>query len=110
MRTSRHSLIRPISGMTLGLPKEFFNKLTNPDVERVVAETRSVFEGLGVNFVELSLPHLDYGIAAYYIIAPSEASSNLARYDGVKYGHRAAKFSSMIDMYCRTRGKASGLR
>jgi aspartyl-tRNA(Asn)/glutamyl-tRNA(Gln) amidotransferase subunit A len=101
-------LDKPINGMTLGLPKEFFNKLTNPDVERVVAETRSVFERLGVNFVELSLPHLDYGIAAYYIIAPSEASSNLARYDGVKYGHRAAKFSSMIDMYCRTRAEGFG--
>ncbi len=101
-------LDKPVKGMTLGLPKEFFNKLTNADVERVVAETRSVFGGLGVNFVDLSLPHVDYGIAAYYIIAPSEASSNLARYDGVKYGHRAAKFDSMIDMYCRTRAEGFG--
>lgn len=101
-------LEKPVKGMTLGLPKEFFNKLTNADVEKVIAETQSVFRGLGVSFVDLSLPHLDYGIAAYYIIAPSEASSNLARYDGVKYGHRAAKFDSMIDMYCRTRAEGFG--
>jgi aspartyl-tRNA(Asn)/glutamyl-tRNA(Gln) amidotransferase subunit A len=101
-------LDKPVKGMTLGLPKEFFNKLANPDMERVIAETRSVFERLGVTFVDLSLPHLDYGIAAYYIIAPCEASSNLARYDGVKYGHRAAKFDGMIDMYCKTRAEGFG--
>ncbi len=101
-------LDKPVKGMTLGLPKEFFNKLTNTEVEKVIAETRSVFGGLGVNFVDLSLPHVDYGIAAYYIIAPSEASSNLARYDGVKYGHRAAKFDGTIDMYCRTRAEGFG--
>ncbi|MBI4964933.1 MAG: Asp-tRNA(Asn)/Glu-tRNA(Gln) amidotransferase subunit GatA [Desulfomonile tiedjei] len=98
----------PVKGMTLGLPREFFGKLESPDVERAIAEARSVFEGLGVKFVELSLPYLDYGIAAYYIIAPSEASSNLARYDGVKYGHRAENFSGMIDMYCQTRAEGFG--
>ena len=98
----------PVKGMTLGLPREFFGKLESPDVERAIVEARSVFEGLGVEFVELSLPHLDYGIAAYYIIAPSEASSNLARYDGVKYGHRAEKFGGMIDMYCKTRAEGFG--
>jgi aspartyl-tRNA(Asn)/glutamyl-tRNA(Gln) amidotransferase subunit A len=101
-------LDKPIKGMTLGLPKEFFNKLDNPDVARAISEARKVFEGHGVKFVELSLPHLDYGIAAYYIIAPSEASSNLARYDGVKYGHRAKDFDGMIDMYCRTRAEGFG--
>jgi len=97
-----------LAGMTLGMPREFFSKLDHPDVSRVMAEARQVFEGLGVKFVELSLPHLDYGIAAYYIIAPSEASSNLARYDGVKYGHRAEQFDSMIDMYCQTRAQGFG--
>ncbi len=82
-------LDKPIKGMTLGLPTEFFSKLENEDVAGAIADARRVFEDLEVKFVELSLPHLDYGIAAYYIIAPSEASSNLARYDGVKYGHRA---------------------
>ncbi len=101
-------LEKPTKGMTLGLPKEFFNKLDNPDVERAISDARKVYEDLGVKFVELSLPHLDYGIAAYYIIAPSEASSNLARYDGVKYGHRAKEFDGMIDMYCRTRAEGFG--
>lgn len=101
-------LDKSVKGMTLGLPREFFGKLENEDVARVIADVRKTFEDLGVKFVELSLPHLDYGIAAYYIIAPSEASSNLARYDGVKYGHRAEDFSSMIDMYCRTRAEGFG--
>ncbi|MEJ2716573.1 MAG: Asp-tRNA(Asn)/Glu-tRNA(Gln) amidotransferase subunit GatA [Deltaproteobacteria bacterium] len=101
-------LEKPVRGMTLGLPTEFFSLLDDLDVDRVIREAREVFESLGVTFVELSLPHLDYGIAAYYIIAPSEASSNLARYDGVKYGHRAETYDSMIDMYCRTRAEGFG--
>lgn len=101
-------LDKPVKGMTLGLPREFFSKLENRDVERVMAETRKVLGGLGVKFVDLSLPHLDYGIAAYYIIAPCEASSNLARYDGVKFGHRAESFEGMIDMYCRSRAEGFG--
>jgi aspartyl-tRNA(Asn)/glutamyl-tRNA(Gln) amidotransferase subunit A len=99
---------KPVKGMTLGIPREFFSKLDNPDVARVCAEAREQFERQGVKFTELSLPHLDYGIAAYYIIAPSEASSNLARYDGVKYGHRAEAYESMIDMYCKTRAEGFG--
>ena len=97
-----------VSGMTLGLPIEFFCKLTNEDVQKNLLEARRIFEKQGVKFVDLSLPSLDYGIAAYYIIAPCEASSNLARYDGVKYGHRAEKFDNMIDMYCRTRAEGFG--
>lgn len=98
----------PVSGMKIGLPREFFSKLDHPDVERVMKDAQSVFQALGINFVELSLPHLDYGIAAYYIIAPCEASSNLARYDGVKYGHRAENFSNMIDMYRYSRAEGFG--
>jgi len=101
-------LDKPVAGMTLGMPAEFFGKLDDPDVSRVMSDARSIFRNLGVKFSDLSLPHLDYGIAAYYIIAPSEASSNLARYDGVKYGHRAASFDGMIDMYCRTRAEGFG--
>ncbi len=101
-------LDKPIKGMKLGIPREFFAQLQDRDVTRVLSETRKAYEDLGAKFVELSLPHLDYGIAAYYVIAPSEASSNLARYDGVKYGHRAEKFDGMIDMYCRTRAEGFG--
>ena len=101
-------LDKSIKGMTLGIPREFFAQLQDRDVNRALAEARKVFEDLGAKFVELSLPHLDYGIAAYYVIAPSEASSNLARYDGVKYGHRAENFDGMIDMYCKTRAEGFG--
>ena len=94
--------------MTLGVPVEFFNQLGNEDVERSLSEARRVLEKLGVKFVELSLPSRDYGIAAYYVIAPCEASSNLARDHGVKYGHRAEQFDGMIDMYCRTRAEGFG--
>lgn len=102
------SLCQSVDGMKLGLPTEFFAKLDNPDVDHCMCEARQVFESLGARFVELSLPHLDYGLAAYYIIAPSEASSNLARYDGVKYGFRADEFEGMIDMYCKTRAAGFG--
>jgi len=101
-------LDKSLKGMTIGMPREFFDKLDNPDVARVINNAKVAFEQLGVNFVDLSLPHLDYGIAAYYIIAPSEASSNLARYDGVKYGHRAENYEGMIDMYCQTRAEGFG--
>ncbi len=101
-------LEEPVSGMKIGMPREFFSKLDNVDVERVMKEAQTVFKTLGIKFVDLSLPHLDYGIAAYYIIAPCEASSNLARYDGVKYGHRAENFTNMIDMYRYSRAEGFG--
>lgn len=101
-------LDKSVRGMTLGAPSQFFDKIENKDVEKVLLEARRVFEGLGVKFVELSLPHLDYGIAAYYIIAPCEASSNLARYDGVKYGYRSEDVDGMIDMYCKSRAVGFG--
>ena len=101
-------LDKSIEGLTLGLPREFFNKLDNPEVEEALSNAKRLYEKLGCKFVDLSLPHLDYGIAAYYVIAPSEASSNLARYDGVKYGHRADKYDGMIDMYCKTRAEGFG--
>ncbi len=98
----------PVAGMTVGMPVEFFGKLDDPDTVRVMEEAKKTFEAMGVKLVELSLPYLDYGITAYYIIAPSEASSNLARYDGVKYGHRADRYENMIDMYRRTRAEGFG--
>jgi aspartyl-tRNA(Asn)/glutamyl-tRNA(Gln) amidotransferase subunit A len=101
-------LEKPVSGMTVGMPREFFGLPWDADVSAAIEGVKEVLGRLGVRFVELSLPHLDYGIAAYYIIAPSEASSNLARYDGVKYGHRAERFDGMIDMYRRTRAEGFG--
>lgn len=101
-------LNKPIKGMTIGAPSQFLDKIEDKDVESILSEAKTVFEKLGAKFVELSLPHLDYGIAAYYVIAPCEASSNLARYDGVKYGYRADNVDGMIDMYCKTRASGFG--
>lgn len=101
-------LNRPVKDMCIGVPSQFFDKVENKDVTDSMYDARKVFESLGVKFVELSLPHLDYGIAAYYVIAPCEASSNLARYDGVKYGYRCENAEGMIDMYCRSRAAGFG--
>ncbi len=102
------SLNKSIKGMKLGLPEQFYSELDHSEVKKAMEDAKAVLKDLGAEFVELSLPHLDYSIAAYYIIAPSEASSNLARYDGVKYGIRAEEFEGMIDMYCRTRALGFG--
>jgi len=81
-------LERGVSGMKIGIPKEYFGEGVNPDVERSVWDAISVLEGLGASWQEVSLPHTQYALAAYYVIAMSEASSNLARFDGLRYGLR----------------------
>src|SRR5207237_3614026 len=68
----------------------------------------NVYDKLGAKILDISLPHSPYAIAAYYLVATAEASSNLARYDGVHFGHRAAKFDNLIDMYCKSRGEGFG--
>jgi len=80
----------------------------DPDVEKAFNDARKIFEDLGVTIKEISLPHTDYVVAAYYIIAPCEASSNLARFDGVKYGYRDSSTDDLIDMYKRTKSKGFG--
>jgi aspartyl-tRNA(Asn)/glutamyl-tRNA(Gln) amidotransferase subunit A len=85
------TVAQPLGGLTLGLVREHFGPGLDSDVEQAVREAVRVYQSLGAKVKEISLPHSKYGVAAYYIIAPSEASSNLARYDGVHYGHRAAE-------------------
>ena len=99
----------PVKGIRIGIPKEYFQHSIDPEIERAVEESIKVFRTLGVDFVEVSLPHTDYGVAAYYIIAPAEASSNLARYDGVKYGFRSpTEKPDLMEMYLNTRAKGFG--
>jgi len=99
----------PVEPLRIGVPKEFFGEGLDTEVERVVREALGVYERLGAKLVELSLPHAtDYAIATYYIVATSEASSNLARYDGVHYGYRSSGHADMIDMYMRTRAEGFG--
>ena len=99
---------RPIEGLRLGVPREYFVEGMDPEVEASVREAIEVLTRLGGRAEPISLPATDYALAAYYLIAPAEASSNLARYDGVKYGSRAAGARDVIDMYSKTRAQGFG--
>ncbi len=105
------SLSENIKGLKIAIPKEYFISGIDEEVRQAVLQAIEVFKKLGAQFEEISLPHTDYAVAAYYIVAPSEASSNLARFDGVQYGLRAsakANASTLIDMYANTRGEGFG--
>ena len=104
----RKSLRESIKGLRLGIPKEYFIEGLHPDVARAVQRAIKTCEQLGAEITEVSLPHTEYGVAAYYIIAPAEASSNLARYDGVKYWHRTAHARDLLAMYSQTRLEGFG--
>ncbi len=98
-----------LKGMKAGIPKEFLDvKGLDPDVENAFYQARDMLEDQGVEMVDISLPHTEYVVASYYIIAPSEASSNLARFDGVKYGYRDRDATELIDMYKKTKSKGFG--
>lgn len=99
---------RDIRGLILGCPKEYLTEGLDPEVERAVREAMTTFEQLGARCREISLPHTEYAVAVYYIIAMAEASSNLARYDGVKYGFRDGQGRSLMEMYQRTRSNGFG--
>jgi aspartyl-tRNA(Asn)/glutamyl-tRNA(Gln) amidotransferase subunit A len=97
-----------VKGLRLGIPREYFIAGSDPEVEQAVRAAINVLDGLGTSAIDVSLPHTEYGVAAYYILAPSEASSNLARYDGVKYGYRTPHWTNLRDMYRRTRDEGFG--
>jgi aspartyl-tRNA(Asn)/glutamyl-tRNA(Gln) amidotransferase subunit A len=98
-----------LKGMKAGIPREYLSvKGIDPDVEKVFSEAKKRLEDLGVEIIEISLPHTEYVVAAYYIIAPCEASSNLARFDGVRYGHRSKDSDELIDMYKNTKYEGFG--
>ncbi len=101
------SIGKDIKGLKIGIPKEYFIEGIAPEVEKSVRDAIKQYEALGAIPVDMSLPHSGYAIAAYYVLATSEASSNLARYDGVKYGFRAEGID-LIDMYMQTRAKGFG--
>ncbi len=101
-------LMTDISGMKVGVPREYFIEGLDPEVEKAVRSGLDVLKELGAEIVDVSLPMTEYGISAYYIIAPSEASSNLARYDGVRYGYRDSDHKDLMEMYCRSRSRGFG--
>ena len=104
----RAALGQGIEGLHLGVPAEYFMDGMDPEVEQAVRTAIATLEKLGARTEPVSLPHTEYGLAAYYVIAPAEASSNLARYDGVKYGLRAPGARDLIDMYSKTRAAGFG--
>ncbi len=101
-------LKRPVRGMKLGIPREFFGEGLDPEVKAVIEAAIRNAGSLGCELIEISLPHTKYAIADYYIIAPAEASSNLARFDGVRYGYRVPDPEDLLDMYRRTRSVGFG--
>lgn len=104
----RKALTEGLQGMTIGIPKEYFTKGLNPEVEKNVQKGIALLREAGAETVEVSLPHTDYCVAVYYLIAPAEASSNLARYDGVKYGFRDMSSELLLDMYRNSRSQGFG--
>jgi aspartyl-tRNA(Asn)/glutamyl-tRNA(Gln) amidotransferase subunit A len=104
----RAELSRGVDGLRVGIPAEYFIEGLDPEVDAAVRAAIQVLEKLGARSEPVSLPHTEYGLAAYYLIAPAEASSNLARYDGVKYGLRVPRTRDLIEMYSRTRAAGFG--
>ncbi len=102
------NLGRPLHGLRLGLPREVFAARSHPGAARLLDEAIAQFEKLGVTLVDISLPHTPLSVPAYYVIAPAECSANLARFDGVRYGHRCADPADLDDLYCRTRAEGFG--
>jgi len=102
------SLNDSLEGLRIGVPSEFFGTGLADDVRAAVEACLKVYEGLGAKLVPISLPRTELSIPVYYIIAPAEASSNLSRFDGVKFGHRAGEYTDLVDMYRKTRAEGFG--
>ncbi len=101
-------LERPLAGVRIGLPREYFGEGMADDVRLAVERAIGEFGKLGATTVEVALPASGLSVPAYYVIAPAEASSNLSRFDGVRYGYRAPEFADLLDMYCKTRAQGFG--
>jgi aspartyl-tRNA(Asn)/glutamyl-tRNA(Gln) amidotransferase subunit A len=99
---------KPLEGLTIGLPREFFAEGMADDVRATIEAAIEQYRALGATTVEVSLPNAKLAIPAYYVIAPAECSSNLSRFDGVRYGHRAAEYRDLADMYDKSRAEGFG--
>ncbi len=102
------ALTLDLKGRTIGLPKEYFIEGLDPEVQQAMQQAIETYRRLGAEFVEVSLPHTSYAVATYYLIATAEASSNLARYEGVRFGHRAKDTAGLIDLMMRSRSEGFG--
>jgi aspartyl-tRNA(Asn)/glutamyl-tRNA(Gln) amidotransferase subunit A len=102
------SLAERLDGLRIGLPREYFGEGIEPGVRKAVDEAVRALADLGAKTVPVELPHVSLGVPVYYVIAPAEASANLSRFDGVRFGHRAREYKDLVDMYCRTRAEGFG--
>jgi aspartyl-tRNA(Asn)/glutamyl-tRNA(Gln) amidotransferase subunit A len=105
----KKALVNDVKGLKIGVPEEFFAEGLDDECRKALEEAIETYKKLGAEIVPVSLPHMKYGLAAYYIIAPAEASSNLARYDGVGFGYRVDG-DNIVDMYIKTRTEGFGLK
>jgi aspartyl-tRNA(Asn)/glutamyl-tRNA(Gln) amidotransferase subunit A len=103
-----HAAGKPLAGLRIGLPKEYFGAGLADDVRAAIDAALKQYESLGAKLVEVTLPKTELSIPVYYVIAPAEASSNLSRFDGVRYGHRAAEYGDLLDMYKKSRAEGFG--
>ena len=103
----KKALVNNVKGMKIGVPREFFGEGIKPETKEAVKKALAFYEKEGAELVDVSIPHINSGVSVYYIIAPAEASSNLARYDGVGFGYRA-EGKDIIDMYIKTRSTGFG--
>ncbi len=101
-------LAKPLSGLRIGLPREYFAEGMSSDVEKAIAQALDEYRKLGAEMVEVSLPNSPLSIPVYYVLAPAEASSNLSRFDGVRYGYRAQHYQDLAEMYRNTRAEGFG--
>jgi aspartyl-tRNA(Asn)/glutamyl-tRNA(Gln) amidotransferase subunit A len=104
----KKALVNDVKALRIGVPKEYFVGGIDKEVAGAVRKGIDVLRDLGADIVQISLPHTQYAVSAYYIVAPAEASSNLARFDGVQYGYRAPDAADLIDMYIKTRSQGFG--
>jgi len=105
---SEKAAAKPLAGLRLGLPKEYFSGGVEPEVDAAVRAAIAELVKLGATAVDVTLPNVELAVPVYYVLAPAEASSNLARFDGVRYGHRAARYEDLTDMYKKTRAEGFG--
>lgn len=104
-----NALVDHVKGLKIGVPREYFGNGLHETVKKSILKALEQFVSMGAVYEEMTLPYTDYALSAYYLISSAEATSNLARYDGVKYGFRAMKYNDMIDMYKQTRSQGFGL-
>ena len=102
------ALTGDVRGLKIGLPKEYFIDGMDPEVEKAVRDSAKKLESMGATIVDISLPHTEYAVATYYVICPSEVSSNMARYDGIRYGHTVSDASDLVDYYHKVRTEGFG--